>query len=158
MFYPLQSFWAKNFLLSRITCWNSENFFLYNAGLPLWFYRLRQPSRLFWAKKYTNFLFQVQSFVQDRFNKDGIYLGANRGTLLLKEVGSGKMRRQRKKGEHCFQSREKKKKKKLWPESFGLHQETAHAWVASQESEKHKRTLMLLLLLACHSVSWGRPS
>ena len=67
---------------------------MYNAGFPLWFYRLRQPSGLFWAKKYNNFLFQVQSFVQDRFNED-IYLGANRGTHLLKEVGSGKMKRQR---------------------------------------------------------------
>ena len=37
----------------------------------MWFYRLRQPSGLFWAKKYNNFLFQVsQSFVQDRFNED----------------------------------------------------------------------------------------
>ena len=71
--------------------------FLYNAGFPLWFYRLRQPSGLSWAKKYNNFHFQVQSFVQDRFNEDDIYLGANRGTHLLKEVGSGKLRIQRKK-------------------------------------------------------------
>ena len=64
---------------------------------------LPSPSTL-WSilgEKYTcnNFLFQVQSFVQDRFNEDDIYLGANRGTHFLKEVGSGKMRRQRKKGE-----------------------------------------------------------
>ena len=41
-----------------------------------------------------------------------IYLGANQGTLLLNEVGSGKMRRQRKIGEqkrslHLFSAREK---------------------------------------------------
>ena len=49
------------------------------------------------GEKYNNFLFQVQSFVQDRFNEDDIYLGANRGTLVLKEVGSGENEETKKK-------------------------------------------------------------
>ena len=40
------------------------------------------PSFLFFFLE-NNFLFQVQSFVQDRFNEDDIYLGANRGTIFL---------------------------------------------------------------------------
>ena len=83
--FTLSSRFGQNFFCYQELLVSEK--FLHNSEFPLWFYRLRQPSGLFWAKKCNNFLFQVQSFVQDRFNEDDIYLGGNRGTLLLKEVG-----------------------------------------------------------------------
>ena len=109
LFYPLQSFWAKcffaieNYLLVRNLC--------ITQGFPCGFTVSVNPPVYFGWKSRTTFFFKFTYLFKIGLTRI-IYLGANRGTLLLKEVGSGKMRRQRKKGEqkrslHLFSAREK---------------------------------------------------
>ena len=80
-------------------------------GFPCGFTVSVNPPVYFGRKSRTTFFFKFTHLFKIGLTRI-IYLGANRGTLLLNEVGSGKMRRQRKKGEqkrslHLFSAREK---------------------------------------------------
>ena len=101
LFYPLQSFWAKNFFYYGELLVSEK--FLSNVGFPLWFYSLRRVSGLFWAKSIITFFFKFIHWFQICLTRIVQKLGANQGTLLQKEEGKNEERKKKRRAKTCFE-------------------------------------------------------